>query len=83
MERTNLIESKLKELHVREVWIWTKILRIQDLYWLFVCFINALFCPKQKSTEVIVVQGRILHMITPPMNKVTVTRISTNILCKR
>lgn len=41
MERTNLIESKLKEL--REVWIWTKILRIQDLYWLFVCFINALF----------------------------------------
>lgn len=43
MERTNLIESKLKELHVREVWIWTKILRIQDLYWLFVCFINALF----------------------------------------
>lgn len=41
MERTNLIESKLKEL--REVWISTKVLRIQDLYWLFVCFINALF----------------------------------------
>lgn len=51
---------------------------------LVVClFYQCFVCHEQKSTEVIVAQNRILHMITPPMNKVTVTRISTNILCKR
>lgn len=80
MERTNLIETQraTRGLDMNQNFCvsktYTDCLSVLSM----LCF-----CPKQKSTEVIVVQSRILHMITPPMNNVTVTRISTNILCKR